>query len=213
MPFFAGIPLTGADMHSGTGPEDPPARIELAIRTLQVGALAYPFFRNHAGQSDGYFLPSNISGLPVPPLARAAITLRYNLLPHLYSLFVDVSRRGGTVVTPLSFEFPTAGVTNVSTQFMLGGLMVCPVLAATLPGPDKNVTRPGVDRGAVQAVPDAEVVCIFPQCSGEEDVRWFDWHTLAMQPRARTATVTAPIDTLPVFLRSGRVVVTQLIGE
>ena len=106
--------------------------IELAIRTLQVGALAYPFFRNHAGSSDGYFLPSNISGVPVPPLARAAITLRYNLLPHLYSLFVDVSRRGGTIVTPLAFEFPAAGVARVSTQFMLGGLMVCPVLAATL---------------------------------------------------------------------------------
>ena len=201
-----GVPLTGADMHSGTGPDDSAARVELAIRTLQVGALAYPFFRNHAGSSDGYFLPSNVSGVPVPPLARAAITLRYDLLPHLYSLFVDVSRRGGTIVTPLAFEFPTAGVARVSTQFMLGGLMVCPVLAATLPDvPLKQASASGV--------PDATVECVFPQSNGAEAVRWFDWHTLAVQPRTKTATITAPIDTLPVFLRSGSVVTTQLVGS
>jgi hypothetical protein len=200
-----GIPLTGSDMHSGTGPADSAARVELAIRTLQVGALAYPFFRNHAGSSDGYFLPSNISGQAVPPLARAAITLRYDLLPHLYSLFVDVSRRGGTIITPLAFEFPTAGVAGVSTQFMLGGLMVCPVLAATLP--DVPLAH-----AESEGVPNAKVECTFPQINGAEIVRWFDWHTLAMQPRIKMATVVAPIEKLPVFLRSGHVVVTQPIG-
>jgi alpha-glucosidase (family GH31 glycosyl hydrolase) len=203
-------------MHSGTGPDDSAARIELAIRTLQVGALAYPFFRNHAGQSDGYFLPTNISGLPVPPLARTAITLRYNLLPHLYSLFVDVSRRGGAVITPLSFEFPTADVRNVSKQFMLGGLMVCPVLSAALPnGASVSPAATAATAAATHenGVPSAKVNCVFPQRRGTEDVRWFDWHTLDLLARTRTVVASAPIDTLPVFLLSGHVVATQLIGN
>ena len=84
--------------------------------------------------------------------------------------------------------------------------MVCPVLAATLP--DVPLKQASASGG-----PDATVECVFPQSNGAEAVRWFDWHTLAVQPRTKTATITAPIDTLPVFLRSGSVVTTQLVGS
>lgn len=57
--------------------------------------------------------------------------------------------------------------------------MVCLVLTATLP--DVPLAH-----AASVGVPDADIECTFPQSDG---VWWFDWHTLAIQPRT-TKTVT-----------------------
>ena len=71
-------------------------------------------------------------GSNVVKAAKNALTLRYSLLPYLYTLFYFAESRGDTVVRPVFFEFPNDTNTYGSiseSQFMWGkAFMVIPVI-------------------------------------------------------------------------------------
>uniref|UniRef100_A0A670XVL3 Lysosomal alpha-glucosidase-like n=1 Tax=Pseudonaja textilis TaxID=8673 RepID=A0A670XVL3_PSETE len=124
-----GVPLVGADICGFSGSTSE----ELCIRWMQLGAF-YPFSRNHNTQLEKAQDPPAFS-----PAARtamkAALELRYTLLPLLYSLFHRAHLQGDTVARPLFFEFPKDEATYaVEKQFLWGRvLLVTPVLE---PGAD-----------------------------------------------------------------------------
>ena len=93
-----------------------------------MGAF-YPFSRNHnaIGQIDQ---DPGVFGDEVAGIVRAALTTRYWLLPHLYTLFYLAAVEGGTVVRPVWHEFPRdVAARTLDTQFLWGrGLLVSPVL-------------------------------------------------------------------------------------
>ncbi|XP_063281157.1 LOW QUALITY PROTEIN: maltase-glucoamylase-like, partial [Prinia subflava] len=121
-----GIPYVGAAIcgSRGAAPE------ELCRRWMQLGAF-YPLARNH----------NHEPGAPQDPAAFGAasalvnssrhyLSIRYRLLPYLYSLLHRAHTRGDTVARPLLHEFYAEEATwDISDQFLWGpGLLITPVL-------------------------------------------------------------------------------------
>lgn len=177
-----GIPYIGADICGFFG--HPSA--ELCERWMQLGAF-YTFSRNHntintKDQDPAIFGPANADS------ARRALNLRYSLLPYLYTLFYEVNSNGGTVIRSMMQSFPKdIKSRNIDTQFMWGpAIMIAPVLSA----------------GKI------EVDVYFPEG------RWFDFTSgeLISEGGKKTVTVSAPRDKIPVFVREGYIIPTQLHG-
>ena len=77
---LSGQPFVGADVGGFMGN----ANAELCVRWTQYGALT-PFFRNHSGIGNVDQYAWSWGG-PAESQIRAAIELRYRLLPYLYAL-------------------------------------------------------------------------------------------------------------------------------
>uniref|UniRef100_A0A670XY36 Lysosomal alpha-glucosidase-like n=1 Tax=Pseudonaja textilis TaxID=8673 RepID=A0A670XY36_PSETE len=176
-----GVPLVGADICGFSGSTSE----ELCIRWMQLGAF-YPFSRNHNTQLEKAQDPPAFS-----PAARtamkAALELRYTLLPLLYSLFHRAHLQGDTVARPLFFEFPKDEATYaVEKQFLWGRvLLVTPVL------------EPGAD----------SVTGYFPKGI------WYDYYTgSSVNSSGESLKMAAPLDHINVHLREGTILPTQKPG-
>ena len=177
---ISGQPFIGADIPGFCATPSP----ELAVRWIQCGALT-PFCRyhNHTGEPDQY--PWSF-GPEVEKLCRAALELRYRLLPYFYSAFHRASETGDPIQRPLAYDFlhdPKARDTD--DAYLLGeALLVAPVC------------EPGITSRQVY----------LPEGS------WIDWYTDERYPGGQVVTVDAPIDRIPVFGRGGYVVPTHEIA-
>ncbi|XP_034987341.2 lysosomal alpha-glucosidase isoform X1 [Zootoca vivipara] len=176
-----GIPLVGADICGFLGSTTE----ELCTRWMQLGAF-YPFARNHNTQDVKAQDPTAFS-----PAARtamkAALEVRYALLPYLYSLFHRAHLQGDTVARPLFFEFPKDVATySIDRQFLWGrGLLLTPVL------------EPGVN----------SVIGYFPRGL------WYDYYTgSSVNSSGENLKMAAPLDHINVHVREGTILPTQKPG-
>ncbi|XP_060598146.1 sucrase-isomaltase, intestinal-like [Ruditapes philippinarum] len=172
-----GIPYTGADI---CGFFSEPS-VEMCQRWMQLGAF-YTFSRNHNGKGMKDQDPA-LFGEHVAYSSKIAYSIRYSLLPYLYTQFYRVHTEGGTIIRSMMHEFPGDKRTwDVDTQFMwASALLIAPVL----------------EQGHIYKdvyLPDA---------------RWFHYYTGEEMSRNRTVTVDAPRDFIPLFLRGGYIVPTQ----
>lgn len=54
-------------------------------------------------------------------ISRKALSLRYSLLPYIYSCAADVTFRGGTIMRPLVMDFATdTTALSLKYQYMFG---------------------------------------------------------------------------------------------
>uniref|UniRef100_A0AAR2K3C5 Maltase n=1 Tax=Pygocentrus nattereri TaxID=42514 RepID=A0AAR2K3C5_PYGNA len=123
-----GVPYIGADI---CGFFDDVTE-ELCRRWMQVGAF-YPFSRNHNAQ---YYKPQDPAAFGADSLlvktSKHYLSIRYTLLPYLYTLFYKAHVSGDTVVRPVMHEFYSDSATwTVDRQFLWGAhLLITPVLDA-----------------------------------------------------------------------------------
>ena len=101
--------------------------MELFVRWIQLGVF-YPLFRTHTcggPEQDPWSF-----GKPAETLCRAAIELRYQLLPYIYAEMRRASIDGAPLMRPVLFDFPShPGVHKTAHEFLFGpNLYVAPVL-------------------------------------------------------------------------------------
>lgn len=158
-----GIPMFGVDTCGFNGNSDE----ELCNRWMQLSAF-FPFYRNHntlsANSQEPYIWASVIEA------SKTAMSIRYSLLPYIYTTFYLAHTTGSTVMTALSWEFPNdPSLANVDRQFLLGSsLMVTPVL----------------DQGATS------VDGVFPGVAQGEV--WYDWYTQSAVDAVAGQNLTIP---------------------
>lgn len=175
-----GIPYIGADI---CGFFDDSSE-ELCRRWMQVGAF-YPFSRNHNAQ--GYKPQDPAAYGPTSLLVQSSVhylTIRYTLLPFLYTLFFKAHIAGETVVRPVMNEFYSdSNSWTVDRQFLWGKhLLITPVL------------DPGVEN--VRAyIPDAV---------------WYDYEMMEKVTwRKQHIDMYLPADKLGLHIRGGAILPTQ----
>ncbi|XP_006746626.1 maltase-glucoamylase, intestinal [Leptonychotes weddellii] len=175
-----GIPMVGADI-CGFALDAPE---ELCRRWMQLGAF-YPFSRNHNGQGYKAQDPASFGADSLLlNSSRHYLTIRYTLLPYLYTLFYRAHSRGDTVARPLLHEFYGDSSTwDVHRQFLWGpGLLITPVL----------------DEGA------EKVMAYMP------DAIWYDYETGArVRWRKQRVEMELPGDKIGLHLRGGHIFPTQ----
>eukprot|EP00892_Ulva_mutabilis_P001883 jgi/Ulvmu1/11696/UM008_0106.1 len=104
-----GAPVVGADICGFMGSTTP----ELCARWISVGSF-YTFTRSHSTHDA---IPQELYRWPeVARAARNALSLRYQLLPHLYSALAHTHACGGTVMRPIWWTGGSFGVRGDSGQ-------------------------------------------------------------------------------------------------
>jgi alpha-glucosidase len=172
----SGQPFIGADIPGFGGTPTP----ELAARWIQCGALT-PFCRyhNHDGEPDQY--PWSF-GPGVEKLCRAALELRYRLLPYIYSAFMRASETGDPIQRPFAYDFQHDRHARETDDAYLFGeaLLVAPVYA-----PGCTARHVYLPHGT-----------------------WVDWYSDERYSGGQFITASAPLDRIPLFGRGGYIVPT-----
>ena len=124
---LSGVPFTGMDIGGFTGNPT----VGLYSRWIQLGAFT-PYFRNHTGVNTKSAEPWTF-GEEVTEIARNYISLRYKMMPYLYSTFYEATQTGMPVVRSLAIENTfdsTIYEPDFQNQFLLGqSLLVIPVVS------------------------------------------------------------------------------------
>lgn len=182
---LSGVAFTGPDTGGFSGSPSP----ELLVRWNQLSVFT-PFFRNHTAVWTRDQEPW-VHGEPYESLNRAAIELRYRMLPYIYTAFWQCSQTGLPMMRPLFLAFPRDAATyRLQDEFLFGdALLVAPVL-------EQGATRRSVYLPAGQ---------------------WYDFWSGQAHEGPATVEVDAPLDRLPLFARAGSVIpnapVMQYVGE
>jgi len=160
---------------------------ELVVRWYQLAVLAYPFLRNHAHletpRREPYTYDESTMGL-----VKAAIHLRYKMLPLWYTLFEAYHSKGHPVVRPLFWDFmddaeTATDVNAVENQIMLGDSVLIHGVAAPLS--EKTEATVYLPKGNFGG--------------------WYDMHTGAFHGPGRV-TVTLSLQTIPTYFRAGTII-------
>ncbi len=164
---------------------------ELYVRWLEYGAFL-PVFRSHGTDTPREIWNFGEKGEIFYDAIEKFIKLRYSLMPYIYSLAGATTQNDYTMMRSLMFDFADdPNVKNVSDEFMFGNaLLVCPVTKPMYYGKEsKPLDVPKVRE------------CYLP--SGAD---WTDYWSGEQFRGGQTVTVPAPLDRIPLFVRSGSVI-------
>jgi alpha-glucosidase len=171
---LSGVAFTGMDIGGFTG--NPTAA--LFARWMETGAFI-PYYRNHTALNTRSSEPWTY-GEDVLDISRNYVSLRYRLLPYLYSLFYEASQDGMPVLRSLAFEWPfDASIYSLSyeNQFLCGpSLLVAPVSG------------------------DAAFASVYLPSGGP----WYSLYTDSVLHSS--AIIPLTLDRLPVFVRGGAII-------
>lgn len=164
---------------------------ELYVRWFQFGAFL-PIFRAHGTDTRREVWAYGEPGEPFYDALCAAISLRYQLMPYIYSLAGAVWHNDGTMIRFLTFDFPEdAETAKIGDQYMFGpALMVCPVTKPML----YDVGSKPIE-GAMQT----RSVYL------PKGTRWYDFWTNEVYEGGIWIEAAANIERIPLFVREGSI--------
>jgi alpha-D-xyloside xylohydrolase len=150
---------------------------ELYVRWFEWGAFQ-PVMRSH-GERDHNEVWSY--GKEAEAVLAKYLRLRYQMLPYIYSLGYKSYQTGAPFMRALFMDFPhDPKVTNIVDEYMFGpAFLVAPV----------------TEQGAT-----SRQVYLPAGCD------WYNYWTNERLKGGQTITASAPIDTLPLFVRAGSIV-------
>ncbi|KAL5018863.1 hypothetical protein ScPMuIL_004585 [Solemya velum] len=172
-----GISLVGPDICGFNGN----TTSELCTRWMQLGAF-YPFMRNHNTLGDMDQDPASFDTTTQDRI-RAALQIRYLILPYLYTLFYQSSSTGTPIIRALFYQYPTlTDVYGIDDQFMMGqGLLITPI-----------ITQGAVSRTGY-----------LPQDT------WYDLYNQTQTRGSGSITFNIPLDKIGIHIRGGSIIPTM----
>ncbi len=179
---LSGVSFTGMDVGGFTGNPS----IGLYNRWVQLGAFI-PYFRNHTGINSKSSEPWAY-GEEVTEIARNYISLRYKLLPYIYSSFYESTQTGMPVNRSLAIDYTYDN--NIynwwsQNQFMFGqGIMVCPM-------------ESGKDFAKIY----------LPKAN------WYDMYSDEMHKGGTEKTIELTMQKLPVFIKESSIIPMQTLVQ
>ena len=173
------IPFTTTDISGYCGEiDDYPAMAELFTRWIQLGAFN-PLSRIHHEGNNA--VEPWLFGEEAERNAKAAIELKYSLLPYIYTYAREAHELGLPIMRPMVMEFPMDTETySLDTQFMFGEeMLVAPVVKKS--ARSKNLYLP-------------------------EGI-WIDFNDKKSEfSGEQWMTVDAPLSKIPIFVRKGSII-------
>ncbi len=173
---LSGFYNIGHDVGGFSGPKPGP---ELFVRWVQNG-IFHPRFTIHSWNDDGtvnepWMYPE------VLPQIRAALALRYRLLPYLYTCLWQAADADEPMLRPLFLDFPEdPACWQERDEFMLGrDLLVA------------NVMDAGAETRVVQLPRNA--------------TGWWDFHSGAYHAPGSRLELPVDLGSMPLFVRAGAV--------
>ena len=173
---ISGVPFVGVDI----GGFWDASNGELLTRFAQLGALL-PFCRNHNAIDNPNQEPWAF-GEPFESAYRTAMTVRYTLLPYLYTLFQQAATTGTPIIRPLCFSYPRdEQACDVQDEFLIGdSLLSAPVYEPSTTS--RNVYLP--------------------------EGTWLDYWTGQEYSGRGWSKVAAPLEHWPLFIRGNSILPT-----
>ncbi len=150
---------------------------ELYTRWFEYGAFQ-PNFRSHGSRRNNEVWSY---GKQAEPILEKYLRLRYELMPYLYSLGYSANQTGAPFMRALFLDFGSDPETaTIGDEYMLGpAFLVAPV----------------TEQGAT-----ARSVYLPAGCD------WYNFWTNERLRGGQRISVSAPIDTIPLFVRAGSIV-------
>lgn len=150
---------------------------ELYTRWFEYGAFL-PVFRTHGSRRYNEVWSY---GKQAEPILEKYLRLRYRLLPYIYSLAFKTYRTGAPFMRALFMDFPNdPKAATLGDEYMFGpAFLVAPV------------TEQGATSRRVYL---------------PAGTQWYNYWTRERFRGGQTIRVSAPIDTLPLFVRAGSIV-------
>jgi alpha-glucosidase len=166
--------------HDVGGFSGPVPDAELLVRWTQAGSI-HPRFIMNSWKPDEIYTSPWLHAAATPAI-RAAIRLRYRLIPYLYSLMHHAAEGGPAPLRPTFAAFGADPATLAENdELMLGpNLLAAPV-----------IEEGGRARSAYLPAG--------PEC-------WFDFWTGERLAAGATATLAAPLDRLPLVASAGAII-------
>ncbi|MFL6656833.1 MAG: TIM-barrel domain-containing protein [Massilia sp.] len=179
---LSGVPFTGMDVGGFTGTPTP----SLYARWMQIGAFN-PYFRNHSAYGTKAAEPWTF-GDEVLDIARNYISLRYRLMPYLYSAFHDAASTGEPVMRSLAIDYTHDSKVYdpaFQNQYLFG--------SAFLVAPFESTKEYGKIH--------------FP--AGQ----WYELYTDALQAGGQDSVVELSLAKLPVYVKGSSIVPVQTLVQ
>ncbi|QGK73880.1 glycoside hydrolase family 31 protein [Flavobacterium sp. SLB02] len=182
---ISGMGFTGSDI--GGFAEQPTG--ELYARWIQLGVF-HPFCRTHSSGDHGNQEPWAFDE-EVINITRKFVSLRYQLLPYLYTMFWQYIEEGIPMLKPLVYYDQEDTQTHYrNDEFIFGNqILVCPILEPNAVGRRMYIPR------------------------GE----WYNYWTNEFATGGREVWVDTKFDEIPLFVKAGAIIpkypVQQYVGE
>ena len=179
---LSGLPFTGMDIGGFIG--TPTAA--LYARWIEVGSF-FPYFRNHSALNTKSAEPWTF-GEDVTEISRNYISLRYKLMPYLYSTFYEATQNGLPVVRSLAIENTfDKNIYNPAfqNQFTLGrSILVVPVES------NKNFAKIYFPKG-----------------------KWYDLYNDATEEGGKEKIIELRLEKLPVYVKESSIIPMQTLVQ
>ncbi|MBN8704766.1 MAG: DUF5110 domain-containing protein [Bacteroidetes bacterium] len=182
-PMLLNMGMSGLAYHNSDigGYARNPTTPELYIRWMQYGVFS-PIARAHGAGTNANGSPTEpwMFGKEAERISRDYLRLRYSLLPYIYTLAHENYKSGLPIARPLFFMDPSdKNLLNESDSYLWGdNFLISPVVAAGIR--EKEVVLP---KG-----------------------NWINFWTDEVVTGGGKISVSAPLDKMPIFVRSGSVI-------
>lgn len=162
---------------------------ELYVRWLQYGTFL-PMMRSHGTDTPREPWSFGEPGTIYYDTILKYIHLRYRLVPYIYSLAYQVWKEDTMMMRSLAFDYPQdKKAVGITDEYRFGDFLVCPVVYPVEYGPGGHKSGKHPQREVYLPKGD----------------NWFDYETKSWYPGGSGMTAPAPVDKMPLYVRSGAV--------